>query len=124
VIYGSYARRAWAPDHPFGRTEDEMNRMLERMEHEWGGVVAIDTWAPSADESFKQWECEVLGDKLAGIAVSRGARVAATADAGEVRVSNTVKDLVAGSGIGFESRSVHALKGVPRAWPLFAVTAA
>jgi len=69
-------------------------------------------------------ECEVLGPKLAGIAVHIGARVAAEAAAGEVLVSNTVKDLVAGSGIAFESRGVHALKGVPGEWPLFAVTAA
>lgn len=315
VIYGSYARRAWAPDHPFGRTDDESKRMLERMEREWGGPMGIDAWAPSVadDEGFKQWwanylrlaaspgaalavqrmnmeidvrhvlpairvptlvlhrtheritrvegarylaehipgarlvelpgvdhvpvvgdtallldeiedfltsvrpdvthdrvlatvlfvdivrsteravelgdrrwvqllqqfhatarrqitrfrgreidtagdgifasfdgparaiscatrirdamrtegletraglhtgECEIAGDKLAGIAVHLGARVAATAQPGEVWVSNTVKDLVAGSGLGFESRGAHALKGVPGEWPLFAV---
>jgi class 3 adenylate cyclase len=67
-------------------------------------------------------ECEVLGTKIGGIAVHIGARVAADAAPGEILVSNTVKDLVAGSGIGFESRGVHALRGVPGEWPLFAVT--
>ena len=66
-------------------------------------------------------ECEVIGDDLAGIAVHIGARVAAKADAGEVIVSHTVKDLVAGSGICFTDRGVHALKGVPGEWRLFAV---
>ena len=68
-------------------------------------------------------ECEVLGDKLGGIAVHIGARVASLAAGGEVLVSNTVKDLVAGSGIGFQSRGVHALKGVPGEWSVFAVVA-
>lgn len=51
-----------------------------------------------------------------------GARVAADAAPGEILVSNTGKDLVAGSDIGFQSRGVHALRGVPGEWPLFAVT--
>jgi len=67
-------------------------------------------------------ECEVVGQKLAGIAVHIGARVAANAAPGEVLVSNTVKDLVAGSGIGFENRGTHVLKGVPGEWPLYVVT--
>ncbi len=66
-------------------------------------------------------ECEIVGEKLAGIAVHIGARVAAEAAPGEVLVSSTVRDLVAGSGIEFESRGVHSLKGVPGAWSLFAV---
>jgi pimeloyl-ACP methyl ester carboxylesterase/class 3 adenylate cyclase len=66
-------------------------------------------------------ECEVIGPKLGGIAVHIGARVAAHAGAGEVLVSNTVKDLVAGSGLRFLDRGVHALKGVPGDWHLFAV---
>jgi class 3 adenylate cyclase len=69
-------------------------------------------------------ECEVLGAKIGGIAVHIGARVAAEAAPGEVLVSSTVKDLVAGSGLAFESRGVHALKGVPGEWPLFRVAAA
>ena len=66
-------------------------------------------------------ECEVIGDKVGGIAVHTGARVAAMAKAGEVLVSSTVKDLVAGSGIRFEDRGVHPLKGVPEEWHLFTV---
>ncbi len=61
-------------------------------------------------------ECELVGDKVAGIAVHTGARVAAQADSGEVLVSSTVKDLVAGSGIRFEDRGVCVLKGVPGKW--------
>jgi class 3 adenylate cyclase len=57
-------------------------------------------------------ECELLGDKVAGIAVHTGARVSALAGAGEVLVSETVRDLVAGSGIAFEDRGEHELKGV------------
>jgi pimeloyl-ACP methyl ester carboxylesterase len=69
-------------------------------------------------------ECELLGDKVAGVAVHTGARVAAHAAPGEVLVSQTVKDLVAGSGIEFEDRGVHELKGVPGAWRLYAVASA
>jgi len=66
-------------------------------------------------------ECEVIGTKLGGIAVHIGARVAAEAAADEVLVSSTVKDLVAGSGLSFESRGTRTLKGVPGEWPLYAV---
>lgn len=66
-------------------------------------------------------ECEILGDKLSGIAVHTGARVASLAGAGEVLVSGTVKDLVAGSGITFEDRGVQILKGLPGEWHLYAV---
>jgi class 3 adenylate cyclase len=66
-------------------------------------------------------ECEVLGGKVTGIAVHTGARVAAQAQPGEVLVSSTVRDLVAGSGIGFEDRGAHELKGIPGEWRLFAV---
>jgi pimeloyl-ACP methyl ester carboxylesterase len=66
-------------------------------------------------------ECERMGDKVGGIAVHTGARVAGQAQPGEVLVSSTVKDLVAGSGLQFHDRGVHALKGVPGEWRLFAV---
>jgi class 3 adenylate cyclase len=69
-------------------------------------------------------ECERLGEKVGGIAVHIGARVAALAAAGEILVSQTVKDLVAGSGLGFASRGAHTLKGVPGDWLLFVVTSA
>jgi hypothetical protein len=62
-------------------------------------------------------ECELVGGKATGIAVHLGARVAAQAEDGEVLVSGTVKDLVAGSGITFESRGVRELKGLGE-WPL------
>ena len=67
-------------------------------------------------------ECEVLGDDVGGIAVHIGARVSAMAGPGEVLVSQTVKDLVAGSGIEFDDRGEHELKGVPGEWRLFAVS--
>jgi pimeloyl-ACP methyl ester carboxylesterase len=67
-------------------------------------------------------ECEVMGEKVGGIAVHIGARVVGLANAGEVLVSSTVKDLVAGSGIDFQSRGAYALKGIPGEWNLFAVS--
>jgi class 3 adenylate cyclase len=67
-------------------------------------------------------ECEQRGGDLAGIAVHIGARVAALAAAGEVLVTSTVRDLVAGSGIGFADRGQHELKGVPGSWQLLAAT--
>jgi class 3 adenylate cyclase len=66
-------------------------------------------------------ECELIGEKPGGIAVNLGARVAAKAGSGEVLVSQTVKDLVAGSGITFEDRGVAELKGIPGTWRLYAV---
>jgi pimeloyl-ACP methyl ester carboxylesterase len=67
-------------------------------------------------------EVELLAGDLGGIAVHIGARVASLAGAGEVLVSSTVKDLVVGSGLRFEDRGMHHLKGVPDQWHLFAVT--
>jgi len=65
-------------------------------------------------------ECDIVDGKLAGLAVAVGARVSAQADVGEVLVSGTVKDLVAGSGIAFDERGVRELKGLGE-WPLYAV---
>ena len=65
-------------------------------------------------------ECEVIGEKLEGIAVHIGARVMAHAGPDEILVSSTVKDLVAGSGLHFKSLGAHALRGVPGEWNLFA----
>jgi class 3 adenylate cyclase len=59
--------------------------------------------------------------KLSGVVVHIGARIAALAKGGEVLVSGTVRDLVAGSGLKFADRGVHALKGVPGEWRIFAV---
>ncbi len=66
-------------------------------------------------------EIEIMGDDIGGIAVHIAARVGALAGPGEVLVSRTMKDLVAGSGISFESRGTHTLKGVPDEWELLAV---
>ena len=67
-------------------------------------------------------ECDIIGKDIGGIAVHIGARVAELASADEVLVSSTVKDLVAGSGIEFDDRGAHALRGVPGEWRIFAVT--
>jgi pimeloyl-ACP methyl ester carboxylesterase len=66
-------------------------------------------------------ECELRGDDIGGLAVHIGARVAGLAGSGEVLVSRTVRDLVAGSGLRFAERGEHELKGVPERWPLYAV---
>ncbi|GAT08918.1 adenylate/guanylate cyclase domain-containing protein [Mycolicibacterium novocastrense] len=66
-------------------------------------------------------ECEVRGDDIGGIGVHIGARVSALAGANEVLVSSTLRDLVIGSGLTFDDRGTHELKGVPGEWRLFAV---
>jgi class 3 adenylate cyclase len=66
-------------------------------------------------------ECELIGDDVGGIAVHIAARVSAKADPGEVLVSSTVKDLVAGSQLRFADRGAHQLKGVPDEWRLYSV---
>ena len=66
-------------------------------------------------------ECEVSDGKIVGVAASIGARISSLAAPGEVLVSSTVKDLVTGSGLQFEDRGEHQLKGIPEAWRLFAV---
>lgn len=69
-------------------------------------------------------ECELMDGKVGGIAVHIGARVASIAQPGEVLVSRTVRDLIAGSGIGLDDRGQHALKGVTGEWQLYSVTTA
>ena len=64
-------------------------------------------------------ECETIDGKVGGIAVNIGARVSAAAGPGEVLVSQTVKDLVAGSGLVFEDRGLHELKGIADEWHLY-----
>ncbi len=66
-------------------------------------------------------ECERIGEKLGGLAVHVGARIAATANGGEVLASRTVRDLVAGSGLRFRDRGTHRLRGIDEPWQLFAV---
>jgi pimeloyl-ACP methyl ester carboxylesterase len=68
-------------------------------------------------------EVELRGDDVGGIAVHIGARVCALADAGEILVSRTVKDLVIGSGLAFADRGEHELKGVPGEWQIYALSA-
>jgi class 3 adenylate cyclase/pimeloyl-ACP methyl ester carboxylesterase len=80
------------------------------------GALGIDVRA-----GLHTGECELVDGKVAGIAVHTGARVASLAQPGEVLVSSTVKDLVAGSGIEFEDRGVGELRGIPGEWRLFAV---
>jgi len=66
-------------------------------------------------------ECEIVDGKAAGIAVTKGSRISSLAGPSEVLVSQTVKDLVAGSGLSFEDRGEHELKGVPDRWHLYRV---
>ena len=68
-------------------------------------------------------ECELMGDDIGGVAVHIAARVSAQARPGEVLVSRTVKDLIAGSGVRLADRGAHSLKGVPDDWNLHAVVA-
>jgi class 3 adenylate cyclase len=66
-------------------------------------------------------EVETIGGKIGGIAVNVGARIATLASPSEVLVSQTVRDLVSGSGLSFEDAGEHALKGVPDRWHLYRV---
>jgi class 3 adenylate cyclase len=66
-------------------------------------------------------ECELIANKIGGIAVHIAARIAADAEPGEVLVSSTVKSLVAGSGLAFSARGRRSFKGVPDEWEVFAV---
>jgi pimeloyl-ACP methyl ester carboxylesterase len=84
----------------------------------------VQTLALDIRSGLHTGEVELVGDHVRGIAVHIGARTAALAGPGEVLVTSTVKDLVAGSGIEFEDRGVRALKGVPGEWQVFRVTSA
>jgi class 3 adenylate cyclase len=64
-------------------------------------------------------ECQVIGNKVGGLGVVIGARIGSKAKASEILASSTVKDLVAGSGLTFEDRGEHELKGVPDRWHLY-----
>src|SRR5262249_20680075 len=81
-----------------------------------GAIEAVGEIGVDIRVGLHTGECEVVGDKLRGIAVHLGARVAAEAGAGEILVSQTVRDLVAGGGISFADRGTHELKGVPGEW--------
>jgi class 3 adenylate cyclase len=84
---------------------------------------ALDGYGLEVRSGLHTGEIELLGNDVGGIAVHIGARVGALAQPGEVLVSNTVKDLVVGSGIEFEDRGEQELKGVPGSWRLWAVAA-
>jgi class 3 adenylate cyclase/pimeloyl-ACP methyl ester carboxylesterase len=82
---------------------------------------AVQTLGIQVRAGLHTGECEVRGDDIGGIAVHIGARVSALAGPNDVLVSSTVRDLVIGSGLAFEDRGSHELKGVPGEWHLFAV---
>ena len=86
-------------------------------------VASCAQWGIRIRAGLHTGECEVIGEDIAGIAVHIAARVSAQAGPGEVLVSRTVKDLVAGSGIQFSDRGTHTLKGVSDRWQLHAVMA-
>jgi class 3 adenylate cyclase len=85
--------------------------------------LARDEYGLELRASLHTGEVEVIGNDVGGIAVHIGARILSQADSGELVVSNTVKDLVVGSGIEFEDRGEHELRGVPGQWRLWAVAA-
>ena len=86
-----------------------------------GAVQALDI---EVRAGLHTGECEVRGDDIGGIAVHIGVRVSALAGPNDVLVSSTLRDLVIGSGLEFEDRGAHQLKGVPGEWHLFAVASA
>jgi class 3 adenylate cyclase/nitrite reductase/ring-hydroxylating ferredoxin subunit len=86
-------------------------------------AAAVRRWGIAVRAGVHTGEVEVSGDRVTGIAVHVGARAAAAAAPGEVLVTGTVRDLVAGSDIRFEDRGTHTLRGVPGPWHLFAARA-
>ena len=83
--------------------------------------VALQSLGIEVRAGLHTGECEIRGDDIGGIAVHIGARVSALAGPNDVLVSSTLRDLVIGSGLEFEERGTHLLKGVPDEWRLFAV---
>jgi class 3 adenylate cyclase len=147
-IVGSTKRATELGDHGWHEVLDEHNaRVRELLEHFGGreldtagdgffasfeGPGAAVRCACAIGRSLRELdldvragihtgECERIGDKLGGIAVHVGARIAAMAKGGEVLASRTVRDLVAGSGLKFTDRGTHRLRGIDEPWQLFAV---
>ena len=145
-IVGSTVRAAEIGDGPWRRLLAEHNLVARRLVERFGGRVIktvgdglLATFdgparavrcALAIDEGERELgleiraglhtgEIELQDDDVAGLAVHIGARISALAKAGEVLVSSTVRDLVAGSGLVFDDRGVHELKGVPGEWRLF-----
>lgn len=83
--------------------------------------IAVSEFGLELRAGMHTGEVEVIGDDIGGIAVHIAARVLGAARPGEMVVSGTVKDLVVGSGIEFENRGAHELRGVPGRWRLWAV---
>jgi class 3 adenylate cyclase len=146
-VVGSTARAAQLGDRGWRQLLDRHDEIVRREVHRHGGLVVqfvgdgtlstFDGPAQAIDCAFAltdavsalgieirsgvhSGEIELRGDDIGGIAVHIGARVAARAAANEVLVSQTVTDLATGSGIGFQSRGAHELKGVPGSWRLYA----
>ena len=113
---GQSRKRDLAPDVPTIRADAA--RLGEVLDNLLDNAVK---YSPQNGKIHLQ--VELRGDDIGGIAVHIAARVATLAEPGEVLVSHTVVDLVAGSGIDFADRGMHELKGVPRSWQLFAVEA-
>jgi class 3 adenylate cyclase len=145
-IVGSTDRAAELGDHRWARLLDEHDAMVERelerhrgvrVNHTGDGILATFDGPSRAIRcaqaiasgarplgievraGLHTGEIERRGDSISGIAVHIGQRVSALAGAGEVLVSSTVKDLVSGSGLRFDDRGTHGLKGVPDEWRIF-----
>ena len=148
-IVGSTARAAEMGDHEWRSLLERHHRLLRASLERFGGRevhTAGDGFLATFDSPLRAIECaraaaesirtlgleiragahtgeiELSDGDVQGIAVHLGARIAALAGAGEILVSSTVKDLVFGSGIEFQDRGVHELKGVPGEWRVFAAT--
>lgn len=150
IAYASFARLLRAPDYPWRQLLDQHDSMTRRqverfrgreLKHTGDGVLATFDGPARAVQCARAiqdatraiglevragvhaGECEVRGDDIGGLAVHIAARVAGAAGPGQVLVSSTVKDLVAGSTLDFIDRATHDLKGVPGEWRLYEVTA-
>ena len=150
ILWEVQARWVQTADYPWGATPEHAEKVIRKLadegpteEYLFGSTPeARARFDPAYYEFFKRYahasdgirelgleiraglhtgECELLEGKVSGIAVHIGARVAARATPGEVLVSQTVRDLVAGSGIEFADRGLAELKGVPDRWRLWAI---
>ena len=88
----------------------------------WAIVDAVHALGLEVRAGVHTGEVETINDKVGGVAVNIGARIAALAGPGEVLVSSTVKDLTAGSGLAYEDAGEHELKGIPGAWRVYRIS--
>ena len=148
-IVGSTERQAALGDHQWRTITERHHAIVRQALHSWRGVendTAGDGFYATFDgparaihcaleirdhvrelgievrAGIHTGECELVDNKCAGIAVTTGARIAALAQPSQVLVSQTVRDLVAGSGFTFEPAGEHELKGIPDTWRLYAAT--